>query len=67
MPNRTLISGLVVLAAGLLIGSFSSLLGHFGLLGTATDFARGVLDGLSVIAFAVAIWLLVRSSRPAQD
>jgi hypothetical protein len=67
MPNRTLIRGLVVLAVGLLIGSLSSLLEHFGLLGTATDFVRGALDGLSVVAFAVAIWLLVRSSRVRQD
>jgi hypothetical protein len=61
MDNRASINGWVVMGAGLFASSLSSFLEHFAILGAATDFARGLCDGLSVVAFAVAIFLLVRS------
>jgi len=67
MGDRALINGLVVLGLGLFASSVSSLLEHFALLGTATDFGRGLFDGLSVVAFGVAIFVLVRSRRAKPD
>jgi hypothetical protein len=64
--NRTFINGLVVMGLGLLASSASSFLGRFAILGTATDFASGLFDGLSVVAFAVAIFVLVRSRGATQ-
>jgi hypothetical protein len=63
MGNRTLVHGLVFLGAGFLASSVSSFLMDFAVFGTATDFARGLFDGLSVVAFCVAIFVLVRSRR----
>jgi hypothetical protein len=63
MENRTTVNGLVILAAGLLAESASNLLEHLTILGSATDFTRGLLDGLAVVAFAVAIFILSRSLR----
>lgn len=63
MGNRMLVNGLVFLGAGLLASSVSSFLVHFAIFGSATDFARGLFDGLSVVAFCVAIFVLVRSRR----
>jgi hypothetical protein len=67
MGNRTFINGLVILVAGLLASGVSSFLEHVGLLGAAADFMMGLFDGLSVVAFAVAIVVLVRSRRTVQD
>lgn len=67
MDSRVLINGLVVLGLGLFASSLSSFLQHFALLGTATDFATGLFDGLSVVAFGVAIFVLVRSRRATLD
>jgi hypothetical protein len=67
MDNRAFINGLVVLALGLLASSVSSFLERFAILGTATDFARGLFDGLAVVAFGVAIFLLVRSRGTGQE
>ena len=61
--NKTLINGLIVLAAGLLASSVSSFLETFALFGTAMDLFSGFFDGLAVVAFCVAIFVLVRSSR----
>jgi len=61
MNNKTFINGFVVLGAGLLASSVSSFLQTFTIFGTATDFVSGVFDGLSVVAFGVAIVILVRS------
>jgi hypothetical protein len=61
MSNRTFINGLVFLGAGLLASSVSSFLTHFAIFGSTTDFARGLFDGLSVVAFCVAIFVLIRS------
>jgi hypothetical protein len=66
MGNRTLTNGLIMLAGGFLASSVSSFLEHFAVLGTATDFAIGLFDGLSVVAFCVAIFVLVRSARAAR-
>jgi hypothetical protein len=66
VENKALTDGLAVLAAGLLASGLSSFLAHFTILGTAADFIRGVFDGLSVVAFGVAIVLLVRSRRGTQ-
>lgn len=61
MNNRTFVDGLIILGAGLFASSVSSFLGHFPLLGTVTTFAIGLFDGLSVVAFCVAIVVMVRS------
>jgi hypothetical protein len=67
MTNRTLVDGLIILGAGLLASSASSFLEHFAILGTATEYARGLLDGLSVVAYCVAIFVLVRSRSGTQE
>jgi len=63
MNNRVFLNGLIILGAGLLASSVSSFLGAFALFGTATDFVRGLFDGLSVVAFGVAIIVLVRGRQ----
>jgi hypothetical protein len=63
MANRTLVNGLIILAAGLVASSVSSFLEHFAILGAATEFTRGLFDGLAVVAFCVAIFVLVRARR----
>jgi hypothetical protein len=63
VSNRHLQSGLLALASGLLASSLSSFLERFPLLGGSTQAARGFLEGLSVVAFAFAIFSLVRSRR----
>ena len=65
MVNKLLANGLVSLGAGLLLSSLSSLLEHFAILGSSTDLARGLLDGLAVVAYGVATWFLVRSRKGA--
>ena len=65
MTDRAFNNGLAVLGVGLLASSVSTFLGRFAILGSATEFARGLFDGLAVVAFAVAIYVLVRS-REAQ-
>ena len=67
MHNRTLVNGLVILCAGLLASSASSFLARSAIFGTATDFACGFLDGLAVVAFGVAIVVLVRSGRTVKE
>ena len=66
MNNRGLFNGLAVLSVGLLASSISSLLEHFAFLGTATDFARGFVDGIATGAFCVAVFVLIRSRRTTQ-
>ena len=66
MSNRSMLDGLVVLALGLLVSSASSLLEHIRILGSATDLARGFLDGLAAGMFCVAIFVLVRSRQAAR-
>ena len=63
MDNKNFITGLAVLAAGLFASSISSILEHFAILGSANDFTRGLSDGLSAVAFGIAIFVLVRSNR----
>jgi hypothetical protein len=63
MNNKTQIDGLIILGAGLLASSISSFLEHFAIFETATDFSRGLFDGLSIVAFCMAIFVLVRSRR----
>ena len=67
MANRALVNGFIVLAAGLLASSVSSFLAHFPVFGTATDFTRGLCDGLSVIAFAVGMFMVIRSRRTMHE
>lgn len=67
MNNRNFINGLTILAAGLFASSISSFLERFPLLGNATDLTRGFIDGLSVIAFGVAIYFLVKSKEGKND
>jgi hypothetical protein len=65
MNNRSVLDGLVVLGVGLLASSASSLLEHIRMLESATDLARGFLDGLAAGAFCVAVFVLVRNRRTA--
>lgn len=67
MDNKNLINGLTILAAGLFASSVSSFLEHFPLLGNATDLTRGFFDGLSTVAFVVAIFVLVRNKGVRND
>ena len=66
MTNRPFVNGLAVLGAGLLASSVSSFLETFPIFGNAPDSARGFFDGLSVVAFGVAIVILVRSRGATQ-
>jgi hypothetical protein len=66
LGSRDLVNGAVALAAGFLASSVSSFLGHIAILGTRSDFVEGFLDGLSAVAFAVAIFFLVRGRRLKQ-
>jgi len=61
--NINFTNGLAILAAGLFASSISSLLEHFVILGNATELARGFFDGLSAVAFVVAIFVLARKER----
>lgn len=63
MNDRNIINGLAVLGAGLLASSLASLVEHLAVLGTATDFAIGLFDGLAAVAYCAAIFILVRSRR----
>jgi hypothetical protein len=67
MGNKTTTDGLILLGAGFLASSVSSFLEQFAVLGTATDFATGLFDGISVVAFCVAIFVLVRGRRTTQE
>lgn len=60
MSNNSIRNGLVVLMLGLLASSIASFLGDFMLLGSATNLAQGFFDGLAVVAFVVAIAVLVQ-------
>ena len=63
MGDRNFVNSMVALGAGLFASSISSFLEHFPVLGTATDFTRGLFDGLSAVAFGIAIFLLIRNKR----
>ena len=67
MGNRAFVDGLVVLVLGLLASSVSSFVERFSVFGAATHFTAGFFDGLSVVAFCVAIFVLVRSRRITQE
>ncbi len=59
MPEKAVVDGYVWFALGLLCSSIVSLLDHFAGAGRMANFARGVFDGLSIVAFAAAIFVLV--------
>jgi hypothetical protein len=61
MSNKMLTNGLLLIGAGLLASSLSSFLTHFAW--GSMEFVRGFLDGLSVVAFAGALYLLVRARK----
>jgi hypothetical protein len=63
MSNKTLSNGIICFGAGLGASSLSSFLDHWAVLGDATDFGAGFFDGLAVVAFAVAIFILVRDRK----
>jgi hypothetical protein len=65
MDDKRFTSGMLWFVTALLLSGVSSFLGHYALLGDATNLAQGFFDGLSVVACAVAIVLLVRSRQPA--
>ncbi|MCL7455094.1 MAG: hypothetical protein M8467_18815, partial [Anaerolineae bacterium] len=58
-------NGMLCFVTALLLSGVSSFLGHFALLSDATSLGQGFFDGLSVVACAAAIVLLVRSRRRA--
>lgn len=62
--QRDFTTGLVVLTLGLALTATSAFLETVALLGAYTDFARGLCDGLAVVAFVVALILMLRSRRP---
>jgi hypothetical protein len=59
MPKKSDLDGYILFALGLFCSSIVSLLDHFAGPGRMADFARGALDGLSVVAFGAAIFILV--------
>ncbi len=59
MPKKAAVDGYIWFALGLLCSSIVSLLDHFAGVGRLANFARGVFDGLSVVAFGAAIFVLV--------
>jgi hypothetical protein len=61
MSDNKLTKGLLAFGAGLLASSISSLLSHFA--ADSMELVRGFFDGLSVVAFAVATYLLARARR----
>lgn len=67
MYNKPFSSGLVILCVGLLASSASSFLERFTLFGAVTGFAAGFLDGLAVVAYCVAIVVLVRSGIAVKE
>ena len=67
MDNRALNKGLLILGSGLLASSLSSFLEHIAGLGNGTEFARGLFDGLAVVAFCAAIFVLARSRRTTPE
>jgi hypothetical protein len=63
MDDSRFASGMAWFFAALLLSSVSSLLEYLPLFGSATSFVEGFCDGLSVIAYGAAVFLLVRSCR----
>lgn len=59
--------GYLCFALGLLFSSIASLLDRFVGAGCAWDFAQGALDGLSVVAFGVAIVTSVPAMRRGSE
>lgn len=59
MCKKAFANGYVWFALGLLCSSIVSLLDHFAGVGRMANFARGGLDGLSIVAFGAAIFVLV--------
>jgi hypothetical protein len=59
MSKKALTDGYLWFALGLLCSSIVSLLDRFAGVGRMANFARGVLDGLSIVAFGAAIFVLV--------
>ena len=66
MLKGTMGKGLAVMAGGMLATGIASLLDRFALLGTATDASIGFLHGLAILAFLVAIPLLIHGARGAR-
>jgi hypothetical protein len=70
VKNRSLINALAALGVGFLASTVSSVLDRFDTMGDVTESAPVLLDGLSagpaVVAFSVAISLLIRCRRSAK-
>jgi hypothetical protein len=66
VKNKKFHNGFVLLSLGFAALSVSFFLEIFTIFGDGTDFARGFFDGLAVVAFGVAIFVLVRSKRKQQ-
>jgi hypothetical protein len=65
MNDRLFTNGMLWFVTALLLSGVSSFVGHFTLLGEATNLGQGFCDGLSVVACGAAIVLMIRSRRPA--
>jgi hypothetical protein len=63
MDEKQFTDGMLLFAVALLLSGASSFVGHFAIFGSSTSLAQGFFDGLSVVACAAAIVLLVRSRR----
>ena len=61
--NRDSVRGMVLLGLGLLAGSVNSFLERFVAASSAVNWVRGFLDGLAVVVFAAATFLLARALR----
>jgi len=67
LSKKAFLDGYVWLVLGLLCTSITSLLDHFAGAGRAANLARGGLDGLAIVAFGTAIFLMVYKARQSDD
>jgi hypothetical protein len=63
LSKKAFLDGYVWLVLGLLCTSITSLLDHFAGAGRAANLARGGFDGLAIVAFGTAIFLMVYKAR----
>ena len=63
MDDSRFASGMMWFFAALLLSSVSWLLGYLALFGGATSLVEGFCDGVAVVAYGAALFLLVQSCR----
>lgn len=67
MHHKTLYDGWIMLGAGLLASSLSSLFGQYAARSSAMLFFAGLLEGLAAVAFTWALIVLIRARRSARE